>query len=262
MASRLIDVAVAAAALPLAAPLCVVAAAGIWLSDGRPLFYKSLRVGLGGRLFTMYKFRTMRSVSDGDRITGARDHRVFRFGRWLRRWKVDELPQLFNVLRGDMAIVGPRPEDPGIVDTCYGPLARETLTVRPGLASPGSIYNFTHGEDQLDSVDVEGAYITRLLPRKLAFDLAYVRRASWLYDVRIVGRAAASILAHGCGRRRFPEPAELSRTTQLERELAQEVGRMNVDRRRTHPDGRTLDDDGALVAARTQPVNHEASINA
>lgn len=249
MASRPIDVAVAVAAVPLAVPVCVVAAAGIWLSDGRPVLYKSLRVGLGGRLFTMYKFRTMRSVSDGDRITGARDHRVFPFGRLLRRWKVDELPQLFNVIRGDMSIVGPRPEDSAIVDTCYGPLARETLTVRPGLASPGSIYNFTHGEDQLDLVEVERAYISRLLPRKLAFDLAYVRRASWLYDARIVGRAAAVILARGCGRRRFPEPVELSMTRRLELEMAREIRQIDIARRPIHATARTLDDSAERVAA-------------
>jgi lipopolysaccharide/colanic/teichoic acid biosynthesis glycosyltransferase len=172
MATRLCDLLIAAAALVPAAPLCVFAAAGIWLTEGRPVLHRSRRVGAGGRVFTMYKFRTMRlnagpltptlspqagrggadtlapeggegrvrgMAGAGGAITAPADARVFPFGAFLRESKIDELPQLVNVLIGDMAIVGPRPEDPAIVDAWYGPLARETLTVRPGLASPGSL---------------------------------------------------------------------------------------------------------------------------
>ena len=153
MATRPLDAVAAALALLPAAPLCLLAAAGIWLTDGRPLFYASRRVGREGRPFTMYKFRTMRTGQNGKNgrngqlqasangagghITAEHDARVFAFGGWLRRWKIDELPQLLNVLRGDMAIVGPRPEDPDIVARYYTPLAHETLAVRPGLATPG-----------------------------------------------------------------------------------------------------------------------------
>ena len=161
---------------------------------------------------------------------------MFPFGAWLRKWKVDELPQFVNVLAGDMAIVGPRPEDPAIVDAWYGPLARETLTVRPGLASPGSIYNFTHGEPELDSVEVERVVHQPPPAAKTGVRSPYVRQASWLYDTRIVGRAAAVILARGCGRRRFPEPVELSRTRQLELEMAREIRRIDVSK--TDPRGR------------------------
>jgi lipopolysaccharide/colanic/teichoic acid biosynthesis glycosyltransferase len=235
MATRLLDATLAAAALIPAAPLCLAAALGIWLADGRPVLHPSPRVGLGGRRFTMYKFRTMyvdgrtraaTRIAGGiahrripnSRITAARDRRVFTVGHWLRTWKIDELPQLVNVLRGDMAIIGPRPEDPAIVDACFGPLARETLTVRPGLASPGSIYNFTHGERQLGvlSDDAESAYVDWLLPRKLALDLVYVRHASLCYDLRLVCRAALVILARGVGRRSFPEPPEWPRARALE----------------------------------------------
>lgn len=286
MATRPLDVAAAAVALLPAAPLCLVAAAGIWLCDGRPVLYESRRVGRGGAAFTMYKFRTMRCAGRGVRtnggglITAARDSRVFAFGAWLRRWKIDELPQLVNVLRGDMAIIGPRPEDPVIVERFYTPLARETLAVRPGLASPGSIYNFTHGERQLADaangmlrdgrhaggtrsgsvrsgcapsdavpfdgmpsggthsggashaddgsaqpaaasprasiVDVDDAYANQLLPRKLALDLVYVRTASVAYDLRIVCRAARTIVERGLGRCVFPDPPEMPRARQLE----------------------------------------------
>src|SRR5262249_48392899 len=118
--------------------------------------------------------------------------------------------------------------DPAIVDRCYGPLAMETLNVRPGLASPGSIYHFTHGEDQLDTAEVEIAYINRLLPRKLALDLEYVREASLPYDVKIAVRAASVILERGCGRRVFSDPPEMSRTRQLENEIYEQIKHLLV----------------------------------
>lgn len=217
MAMRLIDVTLASLALVAALPLCLAAAAGIWICDGWPVLYRSRRVGQHGRVFTMLKLRTMRSAPAASaRITSDGDRRVFTFGAHLRRWKIDELPQLLNVLRGDMAIIGPRPEDPDIVDRFYGPVARETLRVRPGLASPGSIYNFTHGERQLGAVDAEAAYIAGLLPRKLALDLVYIRTASLRYDMRLMCRAALVIVARGLGRQTFSDPPELACARQLE----------------------------------------------
>src|SRR5207244_1312396 len=120
------------------------------------------------------------------RSTGAHDPLVFPLGAWLRAVKLDELPQLINVLKGEMAIVGPRPEDPAIVARHYDALGRETLTVRPGLASPGSIYSSTHGDALLTGPDPEAAYAERLLPVKLALDVVYTRHASLAYDARIV----------------------------------------------------------------------------
>jgi lipopolysaccharide/colanic/teichoic acid biosynthesis glycosyltransferase len=221
MANRPCDVVLAAAALAPALPVCVLAAAGIYLTDGWPVLYKSRRVGLGGRVFTMFKLRTLRNQNSGSVITGHTDARAFAFGTWLRASKIDELPQLVNVLIGDMAIIGPRPEDPAIVDAWYGPLARETLAVRPGLASPGSIYNYTHAEPELDSgalpgEDVATTYARLLLPRKLALDLVYVREASVAADFRIMLRAAWAILARLFGRRTFPDPPELTRARQIE----------------------------------------------
>ena len=231
MANRPCDVVLAAAALVPALPVCLAAAAVIWLTDGRPVLYKSRRVGLGGRVFTMYKLRTLRPDAER-RLQGLQDRELDRLtegeltrvGRVLRATQLDELPQLVNVLLGDMAIVGPRPEDPAIVDAWYGPLARETLAVRPGLASPGSIYNFTHAESQLDSrvlpgEDVATTYARLLLPRKLALDLVYVREATVAADLRIMLRAAGAILARGLGRRRFSDPPEMPRALQLEESL-------------------------------------------
>ncbi len=210
MAKRLIDVVLAALGLVLAAPLLAIAAAGIRIASPGPVFYRAWRVGRGGRRFTMFKLRTMhaRPTRPGSRITGRDDPRVFPLGRWLRRTKIDELPQLFNVLRGDMAIVGPRPEDPAIVERHYTPLHHETLRVRPGLASPGAIYHYTHGDALLAGGDPETAYAERLLPLKVALDVVYVRHASLRSDVRIIGRTVSTITAILAGRRHFPAPPE------------------------------------------------------
>ena len=108
-----------------------------------------------------------------------------------------------------------RPEDPAIVLRHYAPVHRETLAVRPGLASPGSIYNYTHGERLLSSGQPERDYVDRLLPLKLALDVVYVRRAALPYDLTIVGRALWAIASTALGRRRFPDPPELAAARQL-----------------------------------------------
>ena len=217
MAKRLIDVALAGLGLALAAPVLGLAALAIRLTSPGPLLYGARRVGRDGRCFTMYKLRTMhtRPSRPGSRITGQDDPRVFPVGRWLRRTKIDELPQLFNVLRGEMSIVGPRPEDPDIVERHYTPLHHETLRVRPGLASPGAIYHYTHGDALLVGGDPETAYAARLLPLKLALDVVYVRHASLGSDVRIIGRTLSTITAILAGRRRFPEPPEAAEALAL-----------------------------------------------
>src|SRR5437762_13831534 len=131
----------------------------------------------------MYKLRTMHlGAGAGSVITAQHDPRVFAFGRPLRRLKIDELPQLLNLLRGDMSLVGPRPQHPDIVRSYYAPEHGETLRVRPGLASPGSLYDSTHGAPLVCSVDPERAYAERLLPLVLALDRGYVRRASLSSD--------------------------------------------------------------------------------
>src|SRR5690349_2110284 len=214
---RLVDALLAGLALAVTAPLLALAAVGIRRASPGPVLYRAERVGRGGRPFIMYKLRTMhaRRRSDASRITGANDPRVFPLGAWLRAVKLDELPQLINVLRGEMAIVGPRPEDPAIVARHYDALGRETLRVRPGLASPGSIYSSTHGDTLLTGNDPEGAYVERLLPVKLALDAVYVRHASLAYDARIVGRTLWVIAATLAGRRRFPDPPELPEARRL-----------------------------------------------
>ncbi len=214
---RLFDICFATVAIVLLWPIFILAALGIRMTSPGPIFYRAKRTGLNGIVFTMYKFRTMH-VEQSARcsvITAHDDPRVFGFGNILRKLKIDELPQLFNVLRGDMSIVGPRPEDPKIVDQYYTSYQRKTLTVRPGLASPGSIYNYTHGNQLLKTDTPETAYIQNLLPIKLALESVYVQRVSLLYDLRIILRTIVIILATTLGFRHFPEPPEMALARQV-----------------------------------------------
>jgi lipopolysaccharide/colanic/teichoic acid biosynthesis glycosyltransferase len=215
MVKRLFDVVCATLALIVVAPLLGLAAIGIKLSDPKgPVLYRARRVGYLGREFTMLKLRTM-TAGDGARITGLHDDRVTAVGKILRKTKIDELPQLFNVLRGDMAIVGPRPEDPTIVRHHYSSTDLETLGVRPGLASPGSIYQYTAGDKLLTGTDPESRYVDNLLKTKLALDRVYIRRASFRKDLAIVGRTLLTIGAIAIGRRKFGPPPEMTAARRL-----------------------------------------------
>ena len=219
MVKRLFDLAVTALALVACLPILIVAALGIRLSSPGPVLYRATRAGRRGRLFVMYKLRTMEMrsgelVADSV-VTAHRDPRIFPFGALLRRSKVDELPQLFNILRGDMAVVGPRPEDPKVVAQYYTPEQWETLDVAPGLTSPGALYSTTHGETWLSSRDAERDYYEHLLPLKLALDRVYVRRASVAYDLGVIVRTALVVLGRTFGRRRFSDPPEMHEARRL-----------------------------------------------
>ena len=217
MARRLLDVVLTGLALVVLAPAMALAAIGIRLSSPGPVFYKAVRAGRDGRPFVMYKMRTMhhRRRSDDSLITAERDPRVFPFGAWLRRSKLDELPQIFNVLRGEMAVVGPRPEDPSIVDRYYTAAQWETLKVAPGLTSPGALYSTTHGEQRLSAVDPERDYVQRVLPVKLALDRVYVRHASVGYDLALIIRTIFVVTGRALGRRLFRDPPEMREALSL-----------------------------------------------
>jgi lipopolysaccharide/colanic/teichoic acid biosynthesis glycosyltransferase len=169
--------------------------------------------GYRGREFTMYKFRTMRvHTSDAaNPITALNDSRVFPFGAFLRATKIDELPQLVNVLKGDMTLVGPRPEAPEIVRSHYTPDDLVTLQVPPGVTSPGTVYYYTHCESMLATDKVVDEYVQRLLPAKLALDRVYIKRPTVLYDIRVILRTIFTIVARALGRRWFPDPPELAK---------------------------------------------------
>lgn len=196
---------IAAVILVLTSPVLVLTGLVIRLSSRGPVIYRAARLGLRGRPFTMYKFRTMSGTdNESSPITAGDDARIFPVGRVLRRYKLDELPQLVNVLRGEMALVGPRPEAVSIVRQHYTPFMIETLDVLPGLTSPGSLAYFA--EESALPADANVAlqvYVAELLPRKIARDLVYVRNRSWRYDAELVCRTVGSIVgAHTMFRRR------------------------------------------------------------
>ncbi|HEX7120767.1 MAG TPA: sugar transferase [Gemmatimonadaceae bacterium] len=215
-ARRALDVAGALLGMIVAAPLLAAAAIGIRLSSRGPILYRAPRAGVGGSTFLMYKLRTMHVMTvAGHRITTERDPRVFALGAFLRRTKIDELPQLLNVLRGEMALVGPRPEDPVLVERHYTAWQRETLRVRPGLTSPGSLYYDAGAKRLVEGDDPEERYVRDVLPLKLALDLVYVRRASLAYDLRLIGRTVVFLLGTFAGRQAFPDPPELEEARRI-----------------------------------------------
>lgn len=191
--------AIAGFLLVLTAPLWLSIAIGIRISDGGPVFYHADRVGLRGRRFSVWKFRTMRR-GNGSRIAAPLDARVFPFGALLRKLRFDELPQLVNILRGEMAFVGPRPEDPWFVEHAYTAADRETLEVLPGLTSPGTLYYVTHSERFLSNTEPEASYLAGPLREKLARDREYVARATVRGDFRLLAQTAWVLVRLAFGR--------------------------------------------------------------
>lgn len=182
-------------------PFTALSALIIRLSSPGPVLFKSQRVGLDGSIFTMYKLRTMHHESSSFRssITASGDPRIFPAGRWLRRLKLDELPQLLNVVRGEMCFFGPRPEDPDVVRNHYKEWMLETLRLPPGIVGPGSLsYFLEEASMPADPTDAERFYLETLLPMKLARDLVYVRNPSIAYQVELVARTAAGIVGLDC----------------------------------------------------------------
>jgi lipopolysaccharide/colanic/teichoic acid biosynthesis glycosyltransferase len=196
---RAIDVFVSCATLLVTSPLFLLAAIGVRLSSAGPVFYCATRAGLGGLPFTMLKFRTMHVSQGGALISAKQDARIFRFGNQLRRLKIDELPQFINVLRGEMSVVGPRPEDPTIVENAYTPWMLETLSVRPGITSPGAVFYYCCGESLIDPSEPEASYVQRVLPAKLAIERAYIERATVLSDIACIFRTVAAIVGVAMG---------------------------------------------------------------
>jgi len=192
---RSFDVIVATIALVIVAPLLALAALMVKLSSRGPVFYRGTRVGLNGELFPMLKFRTMvvDAESLGGSATAADDPRITRFGKFLRRYKFDELPQLFNVLLGDMSLVGPRPEVEKYVNL-YSPEEKAILTVRPGITDWASIWNSNEAAVLEGSRDPERTYEELIRPTKLALQLLYVRDHSFFVDLKILFHTAVKLI--------------------------------------------------------------------
>lgn len=185
-ARRIVDVTGAMAGLAVLSPLLLILSVLIRLDSPGTVLHRSTRVGLEGRPFTLYKFRSMvvGAALRGPAITADQDARVTRIGRMLRRTKLDELPQLVNVLLGDMSLVGPRPEDPRYV-ALYTPQQRAVLGARPGITSPASL-RYRDEEALLTGEEWEDIYVGCILPAKLAIDLDYLGRRTVWSDLGVI----------------------------------------------------------------------------
>lgn len=187
MAKRLFDIVSSGIGLLCLAPVFVVMAIWIKLDSRGPVFYRQTRVGRYGRDFRIFKFRSMRVGSDkGCQITvGERDPRITRSGYFIRRYKIDELPQLINVFLGDMSVVGPRPEVRKYVDL-YSEEQRKVFQVRPGITDLASI-KYRNENELLSQVDdPDTYYIDVIMPDKLAINLEYIRHQSFMGDIKII----------------------------------------------------------------------------
>lgn len=190
---RAMDVVLGTIGLIMAAPILAWAAVAMRLSGDRgPFLFRARRVGEGGELFTILKVRTMTTDRSGSKLTLAGDPRVTRVGRTLRRYRLDELPQLVNVVRGDMSLVGPRPEDPAYVDLT-DPLHQRVFSAKPGITGLAQLA-YRDEAALLGGEDAERRYRDEILPAKLRLDAEYLDRRSTLLDLQILARTVAAVL--------------------------------------------------------------------
>jgi len=195
MSKRLFDLACALAGLLLLAPLLALTALWIRFDSHGPVLFRQQRVGRGGATFTIYKFRTMTLASEAaGQLTVGCDRRITRAGKFLRRYKLDELPQLFNVVLGHMSLVGPRPEVPRYVAS-YPPKVRAiVLSVAPGITDWASILYKDENAILGRAANPEQAYLETILPVKLEYYVRYVREQNFWTDLRIIFSTLAALL--------------------------------------------------------------------
>jgi lipopolysaccharide/colanic/teichoic acid biosynthesis glycosyltransferase len=184
---RAFDISSSLIGLVCLSPIIFLSAGLIRLSSSGPVFYRGLRVGRYGKTFRIFKFRTMvaDAESRGASSTSDDDPRITRIGKFLRKYKVDELPQLINVLRGEMSIVGPRPEVKKFTDL-FSVEESTILTVRPGITDWASLWNPDEGALLHGSLDPDRDYLEKIRPEKVRLQLKYVRERSFWTDLRII----------------------------------------------------------------------------
>lgn len=196
MAKRLFDWLASTLGLLCLAPVFFALAVWIKLDSPGPVFFRQERIGLGGQIFRIHKFRTM--VADAERfglqITVGPDSRVTRAGKWMRKYKLDELPQLLDVLFGRMSLVGPRPEVPRYVAFYPADVREVVLSVRPGITDKASIEFKDENEILGKAIDPNEAYIKEILPIKLAYALSYVQNQSLFGDIWIILRTIRALI--------------------------------------------------------------------
>jgi lipopolysaccharide/colanic/teichoic acid biosynthesis glycosyltransferase len=187
VAKRVFDIFASVAGLILFSPFIVVISAVIKLYDRGPVFYRAKRVGLDGKIFKMFKFRTM--VLNADKIgpssVSSSDNRITNPGRVLRKYKMDEMPQLINVIRGEMSIVGPRPEEKKFTDL-YSDEEKVILTLKPGITDWASIWDSNEAELLANSADADKTYMDLIRPEKIRLQIKYVRNRNFFIDLRII----------------------------------------------------------------------------
>lgn len=180
---RILDIFFSFIGLVLTLPIWIFAIIGIEISDPGPIFYCARRVGKGNRIFKMYKFRSMRVDNSANETSLRADqNRIFAFGELIRRLKIDELPQLLNVLNGTMSIIGPRPASSDQVFVVRNGKYSVVSNVQCGLSGPSALYDYIYG----DQITDEQEYIEKVLPTRLDLDLYYVNHVSFIYDFKMV----------------------------------------------------------------------------
>ena len=188
---RLFDIFSSVLALVALIPVWIIAIIGILLSDPGPIFYFANRVGKDNKVFKMYKFRSMRVDKNANEKSLRPDQdRIFRFGRFIRATKIDELPQLLNVFLGDMAVVGPRPAAVDQTPITRGGENAVVASIKPGLTSPAAIYDYLYGDSILD----ESEYMDKVAPTRLALDRYYVGKQTVSYDLKLIWYTIRCIL--------------------------------------------------------------------
>jgi lipopolysaccharide/colanic/teichoic acid biosynthesis glycosyltransferase len=192
---RLFDILFSAVLILVLLPLGMVVSIWIVLDDFGSPFFVQQRVGLNGRNFDLLKFRSMRknAESKGQLTVGMKDNRITRSGYFIRKYKIDELPQLVNVFLGEMSVVGPRPEVPKYV-LLYNEEQQNVLSIKPGITDFASIEYVRENELLSQSPNPEKTYIEEIMPAKLALNLKYVREQSFLTDMKIILRTIKAIL--------------------------------------------------------------------
>jgi lipopolysaccharide/colanic/teichoic acid biosynthesis glycosyltransferase len=200
---RIFDTLGALIGLAVTSPVLLLCAVAIRLDSRGPVFFRQWRVGQYGRTFQIYKFRSMVVGMDkhGSKLTAFGDARVTRVGKILRKTKLDEIPQLLNVVRGEMSLVGPRPEVPEYTEK-YTPKERKVLEVRPGITGPASLAYIDEEHILATAADQEKFYLNTIMRRKLRFDLAYCRNVCLLGDARIIIRTGGSLVGLRFSRQR------------------------------------------------------------
>ncbi|MFH0791986.1 MAG: sugar transferase [bacterium] len=188
MIKRIFDFISSLIGLVLLLPVLLITALAIKINSSGPVFYLAKRVGKNGRIFTMYKFRTM--VINADKIGGPStpidDPRLTKIGKTLKKFQLDELPQLINVLIGDMSLVGPRPEVPFYVDMMTKEEKEIILSIRPGMTDLASLWNFHEGNILKGSVDPEKTYQEKIRPEKIRLQIKYVKERTFFVDLTII----------------------------------------------------------------------------